>query len=117
MFRLVVGWESVDGNDWCYAVCFDIFDLLYQVGATGLNIGWIFCQQLCWQCLAGNNLVLARVSLECTHCCHEHCSIWNKTRGAALDVEETLCTHIRTKACFRDEVVATMDTDHVADDG
>ena len=94
-----------------------VFDLLLEVGATGLNVGWIFCQQLCWQCFSSNNLVLTRVSLECAHSCHEHCSIRNETRCAALDIEETLGTHVCAKACFGDEEIATVDTDHVADDG
>ena len=90
-----------------------VFNLLLEVCSTGLNVGRILCQQLCWQRFAGNNLVLARVSLECAHSCHEHCSIRHQARGAALDVEETLCTHVGTKACFGDEVVATVDADHV----
>ena len=46
-----------------------VFNLLDQVCCTRNHIIWVFFEQIFWQRLAGNNLVLARVCFKRTNGC------------------------------------------------
>ena len=95
---------------------FYVFNLGSEVFAAHFYVGWVLSQQVCRQCLTSNNLVLTGVCLQCANSGYQHCCVRAHARVTALDVKEALSTHVCTKARFSDEVVAAMNTDHVADD-
>ena len=117
VLALVVGREAVDRHDRRDTVSLHVLDLLAQVLATRFDVGRVVSKELRWERLASDDLVLARVSLQRAHRRDEHSGIGNETRGAALDVEEALRTHVCTEAGLGDEVVTTVDADQVTDDG
>src|SRR5688572_25832306 len=113
VFRLVVRGECVDRHHRRDAVEADVLYLFLQVGRTSIYVIGVLFLHLLGEGLACSYLVAARVGLERPHGGDEHGRVRLETRVAALDVEEALCTHVRTEAGLGYEKVTAADADQI----
>ena len=113
---VVVAGEHIDRDDRRAAVDLHVLELLAQVVATLVDLVGIGLEQILGERLAGDDLVVAGVSLEAPHGRDEHGSIGGEARVAALDVEEALGAHVGTEARLGEEEVAGVDADAVGHD-
>ena len=114
---LEVGRERVDCHDRLNTEVAHDLDVLLQVLCALLHVGGAFLQHAFGQGLARNDLVQAGVGLQGAHGDDEHCCVGLQAGDAALDVEETLRTHVGTEASLGNHVVGVLQANVVGDHG
>ena len=101
-FSLRIGVELIDSHHHRDAVQFGVGNVLPQVNTTlAENIHILGAVDLI-QRGTGLDLGTAAVNLQRTDSSHNHDSVRNQTRGAALDVKEALTTHCEVEASLGD---------------
>ena len=88
-----------------------------EIGRAELHLGRVLLQHLRRQGPARDHPVPARVQLHRAHRRDHDRGVRHEARGAALDVEEALCSHVCAESRFGDEVVAGVDPDQVGHHG
>ena len=114
---LEVGREGVNCHDRLNTEVAHDLDVLLQVLCALLHVGGAFLQHAFGQGLARNDLVQAGVGLQGAYGHDEHCCVRLQAGDAALDVEETLRTHVGAEASLGNHVVGVLQTNVVGDHG
>ena len=112
-----VGREGVNSHDRLNTEVAHNLDVLLQVLRALLHVGGAFLQHALGQGLARNNLVQAGVGLQGAHSHDQHCGVRLQAGDAALDVEETLGTHVGTEASLGNHVVGVLQAHVVGNHG
>ena len=104
----MVGGEDIDRNYGVQAETADNFNVLEKVCAARANLFNVFLGHGIGQGFARSKPVLTGVRLECANRCDDHRAIGAQTAHGALDIEETLGTHIRTKTGLGHHVITVL---------
>ena len=105
--------NGVDGDHGCHAVAADDRQVGQEVGRAELHLLRVLLEHGRRQRAAGHHPVPARVQLHRPHRRHHDGGVGHEARGAALDVEEALRSHVGAEARLGDEVLAGVDPDQV----
>ena len=112
---LVVGGEDIDRNHGVQAETADNLNVLEKVCATRANLFDVFLGHSIGQGFARSKPVLTGVGLERANRRDDHRAIGTQTAHGALDIEETLGTHIRAKTGLGHHVITVLPSKAVRD--